>query len=270
MSALTFKLREAPPERLNLSGLTPQALAGLSRPEIERLGIGTTKRGLLVGDVFDLSGEAGETLAFAGTTGRCDRIGEALVGGAIHVEGDCGTRLGRAMRGGTIAVSGSAGSHAGSGMSGGRIEISGSAGDFLGGPLAGETAGMTGGFLKVAGDCGARAGDRMRRGTIVVSGAAGPDAGSRMIAGTVIVGRRAAGTPGRLMKRGTLILAGGAERLVSTFLDNGVCDLLILTLMARDLEAAGLGPLPFDGAPMRRFGGDTAVTGLGEIFVPQA
>lgn len=267
MSALTFRLKSEPDERLDLSHLTPSRLSGLDAKDIEGLSVGTTRRSIAVGDVFAVSGDDVSSIRFEGGSSRFDRVGEGMSDGEIHLEGEGGWYVGRLMRGGRITVAGSVGGFAGSGMSGGRLSISGEAGDFVGGPGAGEMTGMSGGVIIVDGRAGARAADRMRRGTILVRGDVGEDAASRMVAGTLIVGGRAAGTPGRLMKRGTVILSGGAERIGATFLDNGECDLLILRLMARDLGAE-LGGVPFDGAPMRRVGGDTAVMGLGEIFLP--
>ncbi len=268
MSGLTFSKTAEPDQRLDLSILTPGHLANLTAFEIAALPIGTTKQLVTVGDIFALSGNDATTIRFEGGSERFDRIGEAMDGGAIHVDGDAGWRVGRLMRGGRLTVTGSVGGFAGSGMSGGFLSVGGDAGDFLGGPMAGEMAGMLGGAIRVGGNAGTRAADRMRRGTILVDGAVGDNACSRMIAGTLVVGGLARGAPGRLMKRGTLILCSGAERLAPTFLDNGPADLLIFKLMAQEFAAGDIGPVPFDGAPMRRIGGDTAVLGKGEIFLP--
>lgn len=268
MTGLTFRKREEPGERLDLSPLVPARLAGLSEKDIAALPVGTSRMGLRVGDVFDIAmGDAGE-IRFEGGSHRFDRIGEAMETGEIIVEGDAGVRLGRMLAGGRISVSGSVGAHAGSAMSGGVIRISGDAGERLGGPLAGEMMGLKGGTITVGGNVGARAGDRMRRGVIFVKGNAGSDLASRMIAGTIVVGGMAAATPGRLMKRGTLFLCGGAESFAPTFVDNGPADLLILKVMADAFAKGEVGEVPFHGAPMRRLGGDTAVLGLGEVFLP--
>lgn len=268
MSGLTFTLRGEPNQRLDLSRLTPRHLASQSEREIAALAIGTSREALTVGDVFSIGmGDAG-SIFFAGGSARFDGIGEGLDGGTIRVEGATGQRLGRSMASGTIVVTGSAGPFAGSGMSGGWLTIEGDAGDDLGGPLAGEMMGLRGGTIHVRGSAGARAGDRMRRGTILVEGNAGDHAGSRMIAGTLVVGGRAGRSPGMLMKRGTLVLAGGAEAIGPTFLDNGPADLIVLRLMAKAFAALPFGAPLMDGGPMRRLGGDTAVLGLGEIFLP--
>lgn len=268
MSGLVLRLKAEPAQRLDLSLLTPAHLAGLSEAQIAALPVGTTKEVVTLGDVFQISmGDVG-SIRIEGGSARLDRLGEAMEEGEIVLDGDAGMRAGRLMSGGRLEITGSAGPFAGSGMSGGEFVIGGDAGERLGGPLAGEMSGMRGGLLRVRGRAGARAGDRMRRGTIVVEGDCGENAASRMIAGTLIVGGRTGATPGRLMRRGTLILAGGAETLSPTFMDNGPADLVILRLMARVFAAPPLSLKLFDGRPMRRFGGDTATMGLGEIFLP--
>ena len=44
MKALTFTLVAQPPERLDLSPLTPERLAGLEKAEIAKIRIGQSKR----------------------------------------------------------------------------------------------------------------------------------------------------------------------------------------------------------------------------------
>ncbi|RFC63013.1 formylmethanofuran dehydrogenase subunit C [Fulvimarina endophytica] len=267
MSALTFRLKGEPEERIDCSSLVPHHLANFSPAEIARLPVGTTKRGLLVGDVFEVSrNDAGE-IRFEGGSGRLDRIGQAMQGGVIRVAGPAGFRFGRAMTGGELHAEGSVGDLCGSAMAGGRITVGGDCGARLGGPDAGEMKGMSGGTIHVKGNAGERAADRMRRGSVLVGGDCGKDAFSRMIAGTVVVKGKAHGVPGRLMKRGTIVLMGGAERYAPTFVDAGVHDLLVLKLMAKALGEV-FGVVPFDGSPMRKISGDTAILGLGEIYVP--
>ncbi|MBC8129417.1 MAG: formylmethanofuran dehydrogenase subunit C [Rhizobiaceae bacterium] len=268
MSGLTFTLRAEPDQRLDLSGLTGSSLAGLTEAAIGAIEIGTTNERRTVGDLFAVAYGDLSDIRFAGGSARFDGVGERHSDGSILVEGDVGQKAGRAMSGGTIEVRGSAGPFAGSGMTGGTLTIAGDAGDDLCGPLAGEAVGIRGGQINVLGAVGARAGDRMRRGTILIGGDAGENAGCRMIAGTLVVGGKAGRGPGRLMKRGTLVLAGGAASTAPTFLDNGPADLIVLRLMARAFAAEPFAGGLFDGAPMRRLGGDTAVLGRGEIFVP--
>lgn len=271
MSALVLTPRPGFDGRLDLSALRPTALTGLSEHEIARLPLSSAGpepegRGLVVADVFAIRpGDAG-CLVIAEGSDRFDGIGEGLDGGEIRVEGHVGHRAGRAMQNGVLTIAGNAGPHAGSCMSGGRIAIAGHAGAFLGGPLAGEMIGMRGGEILVDGDAAERAGDRMRRGTIRIGGNAGPQAGARMIAGSLIVlGRHGPGL-GQLMRRGTILLpAGSEEGLPASFVDNGACEFTFLALMERLVP--GVPPLP---RRMRRFLGDMASLGLGEVLVPLA
>src|SRR5262249_45018651 len=141
----------------------------------------------------------------------------------------------------------------------------GAAGDRLCGALPGEMAGMRGGVVIVRGDAGERIGDRLRRGTIVVEGRAGAWAGSRMIAGSVIVGGSAGPLPGYLMRRGTIVLAGRAE-LSPTFVDCGTHDLIALRLLALFVARYSARAARLLQRSLRRFAGDMAVLGRGEIF----
>jgi formylmethanofuran dehydrogenase subunit C len=264
---LVFTLRERPGQRLDLSALVPQRLAGLSEADIEKIELQTTRRRVAVGDVFRLRmGEAGN-IRIEGACDRLDRIGQEMTDGEIVVDGDAGARAGRLMKGGRLVIRGGAGPWAASGMKGGTIEISGDAGDRLGGPVAGETAGMRGGTVLVHGRAGERAGDRLRRGTIVVEGGAGAYAGSRMIAGTLVVLGRTGPLPGYLMKRGTMVLGDRSDEMSPTFVDCGVHDLVALRLMAGFVGGLSVRAGKLLRRPLRRLAGDMATVGKGEIFL---
>ena len=90
MTGLVFRLKGEPEERLDLSPLIPERLDGLAKAEIEALPVGTTKRGLTVGDVFDLSGSDVSDIFIEGGSARLDQIGLGLSKGSIRVEGDVG------------------------------------------------------------------------------------------------------------------------------------------------------------------------------------
>ncbi len=266
MSALVFTLKEQPPQRCDLSPLTPDRLAATR--DIARLEIQTTKRRLCAGDLFALSGDDASDVRFEGGSERFDGLGAGMSQGRIAVIGDIGQQLGRGMSGGMLLVNGSAGRLAGSGMSGGRIDVEGDVGDLAGAPLPGEPSGMRGGILRIKGRAGARAGDRMRRGLIVVEGAAGEAVASRMIGGTIVCFGPAGPRPGYLMQRGTIILGHGADGLTPTFVDSGVHELVAMRLIARWLIDEGIEGGSLLAHTMRRLVGDTAVLGKGEILVP--
>jgi formylmethanofuran dehydrogenase subunit C len=263
---LVLTLGARPEQRLDLSPLVPHRLAGKTAAEIARIGLQTTRAVVAAGDLFRVRMGDVRHIRIEGACDRLDRIGEQMRDGEIVVDGDVGAQAGRLMAGGRLIVAGNAGPWAASGMSGGEIRISGNADERLGGPLAGETAGMRGGIVVVGGNAGERAGDRMRRGTIIVEGGAGRHAGCRMIAGTLIVRRKAGALPGYLMRRGTIVLGEGAEQLSPTFVDCGIHDLLAVTLMAAFVQSFSARLAPVLRRPLRRFAGDMAVLGKGEIL----
>jgi formylmethanofuran dehydrogenase subunit C len=266
MSALTLKLKAAPDQRLDLSGVSPARLASLGQSEIENLAISSSRRDVKLGDLFAVSGTPGDTLVIEGGSSRLDGIGSELDAGTIIVEGDTGAYAGRRMKGGTLDIRGAAGPFLGSGLRGGLIKAQ-SAGDLVGAPRVGERFGMMGGIVVVSGDVGERAGDRMRRGAIVVKGRFGPSAGSRMMGGTLWTETGFGSGPGPLMRRGTLI-GPAVDRLLPTFADAGWHDLNVLRLISR-YYAEILGDLAPPPLPhrVRRIAGDLATIGKGEILL---
>ncbi len=266
MTPLTLTLRDYPPQRLDLSPLVPHLLAGKSACEIERIELQTTRRCIVVGEVFRLRMGDAKHVCFEGGCDRFDRAGQAMTSGELLVNGDVGIQAGRQMSGGRLTVRGNAGPWAASAMSGGLLAISGVAGDRLGGPLAGEMRGMSGGIVVVRGGAEERAGDRMRRGTIIIEGDAGPYAGSRMIAGTTIVLGKAGSLPGFLLKRGTIVL-GGCSALSPTFVDCGEHQLVGLRFLAMMVEPYSKRAALLMRRPLKRLAGDMAILGKGEIFV---
>lgn len=267
MSALVLTLKEPPPQRCDLSALTPDRLA--NETAIERIDIRTNRTPLYVGDVFSVTPGDPTDIVFEGGSERFDGLGAGMSRGSIRVNGDLGQRAGRGMKGGAIYVTGGVGRLAGSGMSGGRLDVTGDAGDLVGAPLPGEASGVTGGVIRIKGRAGIRAGDRMRRGLIVIEGDAGDHAASRMFGGTIVCFGAAGALPGYLMTRGTLMLGKGATALSPTFIDTGVHELVVLRLVARWLIEEGIEGGALAAARRRRLVGDTAALGKGEIFVPE-
>lgn len=267
MSALTLTLKVALQQRVDLSPLVPERLAGKSPVEIAALELASGNRRLRVGDLFEIAGSDASELVIQGSCDRLDRIGQGMGCGRIVVEGDAGAYLGLDMRGGAIEVRGSVGAYAASRLEGGLIHIRGNAGDFLGAALAGEPRGMRGGTVIVEGSAGDRAGDRMRRGQVLIEGNAGCYCGSRMVAGTLAVLGQVGEGPGFGMRRGTLLFASPPP-LLPTFNECGVFDLGFLALLVSSWR--GL-PGRFATLPprtrVRRYVGDMAGGGKGEILV---
>ena len=267
MKPLTFTLRQSPDQRLDLSPLVPHLLSRKTAGQIERIELQTTRHRVSVGDVFRLRMGDAAQIRFEGTHERFDRVGHGMSGGEVVADGDVGIQAGRLMAGGRLIVRGSTGPWAASGMKDGVIDILGATDAFLGGPLAGEMAGMRGGVVTVHGRAGERAGDRMRRGTIIIEGEAGAYAGSRMIAGTLVVGKKAGPLAGFLMKRGSIVLGDGCALMSPTFADCGNHELLAMRLSAGLVEPHSKRAAALLRRPLRRFAGDMAVLGKGEIFI---
>lgn len=267
MSALTFTLKREPPERLDLSALIPDALAGMRKAEIEKIAIGTTGHRSRVGDIFRITGRDAGDIVFEGGSARFDGVGSGMSKGSLRVSGPVGGQAGRLMQGGTVLIEGDAGPFAASCMGGGRMDILGNVGDRLGAPLAGEMAGMKGGVVIVRGKAGDRTGDRMRRGLIAVGKGCGDYPGSRMIAGTLVVLGKAGAMPGYLMRRGTIVLGRQPAEMSPGFVETGAPELAFATLMDRYLMQEGVVAKALLGKTPRRWGGDNAVLGLGEILI---
>lgn len=268
MSGLTLRLKAPATERIDLSTITPAKLATLSAYDTCSLKVGMGRNGLALGDAFDISGSAGDTITIEGSGASLDYIGAGLDAGTIRVIGNVGTYAARKMTGGKLEIRGNAGGYLGSGMSGGMVHVTGNAGDNAGGILAGDRFGMVGGIIAIQGNLGARAGDKMRRGTIVVHGKAGEGAGSRMIGGTIWADGGFGAAPGYMMRRGTLI-GSHVERLLPTFVDCGRHDLVIARVISRYLKDTlrDLAPKPMP-LFVQKIGGDMATIGRGEILLP--
>lgn len=267
MSALSLRLLTPPAERLDMSGLTPAALAGLTVGEISRFALGTAQKPPHVGDYFKVDGTPGDTLVIETASDRLDYIGFENESGTVIVDGVAGAYAGHRMRGGRLEVRGNAGPFLASSLDDGIVIVSGSAGDNLGAPLRGDREGLTGGLVVVNGDIGNAAGARMRRGTIIANGKVGSAAGERMLGGTIWTASGFGTDAGIQMRRGTLI-GPSVDQMRPTFVDCGLHELGILAIMSRYLTAR-LGewaPRPITG-PVRRFAGDMASVGRGEILL---
>jgi formylmethanofuran dehydrogenase subunit C len=266
MSALRFALRAAPGQRLDLSPLTPERLAGLDVAAIEALPLQTGRHPVSVGDVFRVHAGDASRIVIEGGSDRFDQVAEAMKSGVLEVEGDAGQQAGRLMAGGALTIRGNAGGRAASGMLGGRVEIHGDAGGFLGGPLSGERTGMRGGIVLVRGKAGPRAADRLRRGLVIIEGDAGEHAGSGMVAGTLVVCGLAGPLPGILMRRGTIVLGHQAE-LAPSFVVSGGAPLVFTGLLARAVDPISEAAAGCVRGAEARYAGDMAVLGKGEVFV---
>jgi len=270
MSGWRFALKQAPALRVDLRGVTPAALAGLSVAQAERLPVGCGNTLLPLAEFFRIEAGSSEELVFDGDLARFDRVGWQLAGGRIRVTGNVGHYAGGCMSAGELVVAGSAGLLAACEMSGGTLVVDGNVDDFAASTLPGSMDGMRGGTLIVRGQAGARFGDRMRRGTALVFGNAGDFLASRMVAGTIAVGGQAGAHAGYGMRRGSVVFAtaSASADLPATFVPAIAAADVFWQLLARDLARHG-GPFAAL-ASMRceRHLGDLAAGGKGEmIFV---
>lgn len=267
MTALHLRLRESTGSTVDVSHLVPERLRELSPEAIAKLPVWKGAERLPLGDIFEVSGTAGDTLEFETDSGCLWGTGYGMSEGAITVNGPAGPYAGRKMRGGVLHITGDAGEYAGNGMRGGRIVIDGNAADCLAAARPGEKYGMEGGLVLVRGNAGDRVGERMRRGSVLIEGDSGVWTAARMRAGTIaVLGRSGAGL-GWAMRRGTILLRQAPTELSPLFRDNGEQSLSILALMSRawrDLDGpfAALNP-----HRVQRWLGDRSVQGLGEILL---
>jgi formylmethanofuran dehydrogenase subunit C len=269
MSGFTLTVTRPPRQRLDLSPLLPEHLAGMTPEAIGAIALACGNRQLRVDEVFAVAPAEGPALVIRNQGARLDLLGSAMTGGELVLEGDAGAYAGLAMSGGRLTVRGQAGPFAGAAMQGGILEIGGNAGDWLGGGLPGERRGMTGGLILLRGDAGRRAADRQRRGVILIEGNASDFLGARMVAGTTIVlGEGVGRYPGFAMKRGTLLLRHAPGQMLPTFADAGRHELGFMSLLTAYLapHSAKLAAAAPALMELRRFTGDAAAGGKGEIL----
>jgi formylmethanofuran dehydrogenase subunit C len=267
MSGWTLRAKQAPALRVDLRGVTPDALAALSSAEVERWSVGHGKALVPLGEFFSVEPRGDGALVFEADLSRFDRVGWQMAGGRLHVEGDVGDYVGGGMRAGELLVHGSARALAACEMEGGQLTIAGNAGDFAASTLPGSMNGMRGGTLIVRRSAGARFGDRMRRGTALVFGDVGDFLASRMVAGTIAIAGRAGAHVGYGMRRGSVVFAGAAPDLAPTFVPAVAEATVFWQLLARDLARHGDPWATLLQRRIERRLGDLAAGGKGELIV---
>ena len=250
MSGLEARLRVPLLQRGDFSEVLAGPWASLSAREMAERPVYLVRDGkVMLGDLFDISGESTGQIRFVGDLSHADRIGAGLAGGHAVVEGNAGNEAGMAMSGGALEILGDAGSRAGAA------------------PL-GHKKGMTGGELIVRGSAGPEAGADMRRGLLVIAGAAGSQTGLGMIAGTVVVFGAAGPDTGLWSKRGTVVALGQITPPATYVYACTYTPVHLRLLLIRLRESYDL---PVRGrhitGPFRRYSGDMAELGKGEILV---
>jgi len=280
--SLVLTQHQPPPGRISLAGITPDRLAELGREQIERLPLQWGRESFALAEFFRVSGTPGDALVLRGADRRFCDVGGGMAGGQLMLEGAAGDRLASGMQGGRVLVQGHAGDFAACGMSGGEVHVLGNAGDHLGAAMPWQGAGMSGGRVVVQGDAGARCGDRMRRGEIFIAGSAGDFCAARMVAGSIVVAGGTGAHTAYAMRRGTLLLLGTPFMAGPTFVQTVMCADAYLGLVWRDWQARFAAPRALSAAtgafgafarralqapmPVRRWMGDLATDGRGEVF----
>jgi formylmethanofuran dehydrogenase subunit C len=256
---------------VDLAGITPDAVAGLSLADIQRLKAPHGNREVELGELFAIDGDPRDaTWRVEGDFSAVHALGAGMTAGEIHIAGHAGRRLGAGMRGGRIEVAGSASDFAGVEMAGGVLRIRGNAGDHVGAALAGSARGMTGGVILIDGNAGNHLGERMRRGTIAVAGSSGDWLGARMLSGSIFVFGRCGQHPGASMRRGTIGLFGAEPpALLPTFRLACRAPLPMLGLARAELQRAAFASdaLPRLVGPVALYHGDFLELGRGEVLV---
>lgn len=269
MSALTFTLKTQPKQSVDMSPITPDLLADKSLAEIQAIPLQCGKQQLRADALFEITGSdssqlvihSSEKLNYLGA-----KLGLKLKSGNITIQGNTGAYLGLQMKSGAITLHGNAEAFAACEMAGGLLHVHGNVGDFLGGALPGNRKGMRGGTVIVTGNAGDRAGDQMRRGMILIEGNVGSYCASRMLAGTIGVMGKMGVYLGFGMRRGTLLLFN-SPALSPTIQDSGSHTLPFLKLMFKSMRGLPSKFAQLENNRVRRFAGDVAVDGKGEILV---
>jgi formylmethanofuran dehydrogenase subunit C len=267
---LVLTLRTSTSIPIEVEEVLPDACAGRSLGEIERLMVFHGKQRLPLGEFFQITGSCDDgELVFRGNCRCVHWIGAKMGHGKIRVEGNAGRHLGSQMTGGEIRVEGDCGDWLGAEMRGGRIDVGGRVGHQLGAAYRGSPRGMRGGEILVYGDAGNEIGARMRRGLIAVGGRSGDAPGYAMQAGTILLFGEGGNRPGANMKRGTIaFFSRTPPQVLPTFrrgaaLEPSFMNVLLRTLHRRGflIEAQSL------GAKFEHFSGDMLEGGRGEVLI---
>ncbi len=258
------------PLSIDLNGIVPDRLNGLSLDAVRRLPIRADERPSDLGAIFRVEGDANDgVIECRGDFRRVHRVAAGMASGTMHVSGDVGRHAGEGMTAGRLEVAGDAGDWLACEMTGGAIVVNGSAGDSVGGALPGSDHGLRGGLVVVHGDAGQLAGQRMRRGIVAIKGNCGEAAAFEMRAGTVVVGGRVGLHPGLGMCRGSLVTLTDLPPIPATFLRGRAWTPPFLSVLFQSLARAGFRPVFSMPARWRQWHGDLLTGCRGEILSPE-
>jgi formylmethanofuran dehydrogenase subunit C len=257
------------PLAIELRGIFPERLRGLSLDAVHRLPVRADEKPAELGCLFRVSGSPADgRVECRGDFSRVHFLGAGMTSGRLVVRGHAGRHAAEGMTGGRIDIQGNAGDWLAAEMSGGSVRVAGHAGNNVGGGLPGSDRGLGGGLVIVAGEVGCLAGARMRRGLLAVGGACGDAAGFEMRSGLMVIGGRAGRQAGLGMRRGSLVFLTDCPAMPAGF-RRGVAWLPpYLGLLFGRLSRAGFQPSSTLAARWRQWHGDVLDGGRGEIFHP--
>ncbi len=258
--------------------ITPDSVIGKTIKEVRSLPVYIGNTIQMLEDYFYVNGKTAEISSdqLISIQGECENvkyIGYGMTAGHIIVEGSVGMHVGAKMEGGKLIVTGSASNWAGAEMKGGLLKIHKDAGHQLGAAYRGGTKGITGGVIIVGGGVGLEAGAFMRRGMLVIQGNAAPFLGVHMNGGEIFVFGRVAKRVGAGAKGngGFIACFGGVDSLLPTYVYDGTFRPDFMKLYLRQLrdqfgiKSAG----KYLDTSLRRYRGDNAVGGNGEILITE-
>ena len=264
---ITLTLKEPPPVPLEAEMLSPDVTLPLANDAVRALRVYLGKRRCRVDDFFAVEGASSDELEIRGDAGKVKWIGRGMTRGRVNIVGNAGMHLGAYMQGGAIAVSGNVSDWLGAEMTGGFIRIHGNAGGQIGAAYRGSLTGMRDGTIIIDGSAGLEVGMRMKRGTIAVAGSVKDFCGLEMRGGTIVTRGGAELRTGAWMVRGTIVSLAPLQ-LLPTFSYASTDSPTFLRVYARHLDTLGF-TIPYDDqrGAYRRYTGDSAVPGKGEILV---
>jgi formylmethanofuran dehydrogenase subunit C len=265
MLKLTLRVPSTIP--LELDGITPERVAGLSPLDVAKLSVQYGNLTEPLGEFFDVRPDPHRLadLHVAGDTRNVKHVGAGMTTGRVFAEGPVGLHAGAGMRGGSLVLDSGAAGWLGAEMKGGYIEVRGHAGDQAGAAYRGSRRGMTGGTIVIRGTAGDELGLLMRRGLIVVERTCGEFAGASMIAGTLVLLGEVGERCGAGMKRGT-VLTKCEPLLPPSFRYSCDARSTFVPMLLSELRKLHITTPPAFGASVRCFRGDLLTGGKGEVL----
>jgi len=257
------------PLSIDLAGVVPDRLAGLSLDAVKRVPVRADQRSAALGDLFTVTGDTGDgILECRGDFSAVHHVAAGMAQGTVRVAGCVGRHAAASMTGGRLEVAGDAADGLAVEMAGGEVHVLGNAGDNLAGVLPGSDHGMRGGLVTVAGDVGRVAAQRMRRGVVAIGGACGAAAAFELRAGTLLVAGAVGPHAGLGMRRGSLVSLVARPAVPATFSRGRSWTPPFIPLLLTRLGRAGFRPaLPLPSR-FRHWHGDLLTGGRGEILHP--